>query len=131
MDFLKRLIVAVQLLIGLIPVVISVIAVRLDSVPCALAAPVAVFIIVAIVPLYRHRESVWVFLFIFLTMFPLNRVAILLLCDSILFEEAMPLTTFLSGLLMFLIFSGIQELVCSVIARLIWKRQYKTASIQL
>ena len=131
MDFLKRLIVALQLLIGLIPVVISVMAVRLSSVPYALAAPVAVFIIVAVVPLYRHRESVWIFLFMFLTTFPLNRAVILFLCNSFLFEEALPLTTFFSGLLIFLIFSSIEELVCSVIARLIWKRQYKTVSIQL
>lgn len=131
MLFLKYVIIGIQLLLGTTPVGVALLAIQLRSWQLALASLAAVFAVVAILPLFRKRESIWVFFFVFLTSTPLNLTGIIELLNSFLFEDSFLLTNILRGALMYLIALSIEELICGMITRFIWKKQYKTVMIQV
>ena len=130
MLFLKHLLTIFQIGLGFLPLGISVFAVRMWCWPLALVALAGVFIVVAIFPLFRRRESLWIFFFVLLTITPINLAAIDELLNSFLFEDSFLLTNIIRGSLMFTIALSIEELVCGLVARLIWKKQYKTVMMQ-
>lgn len=130
MLFLKHLLTIFQIGLGVVPLGISIIAVRLWCWPLALIALVGVFIIVAILPLFRRRESLWIFFFVLLTVTPINLAAIDVFLDSFLFEDSFLLTNIIRGSLIFTIALSIEELACGLVARMIWKKQYKTVMMQ-
>ena len=130
MLFLKHLLTIFQISIGIVPLWISVIAARLWCWPLALVAVAGVFIVVAIFPLFRRRESLWVFFFVLLTVTPINLAIIDELLHSFLFEDSFLLTNIIRGSLIFTIALSIEELACGLVARMIWKKQYKTVMMQ-
>lgn len=130
MLFLKHLLTIFQIGLGFLPLGISVFAVRMWCWPLALVALAGVFIVVAIFPLFRRRESLWIFFFVLLTITPINLAAIDELLNSFLFEDSFLLTNIIRGSLIFTIALSIEELVCGLVARLIWKKQYKTVMMQ-
>ena len=125
MLLLKRIMTAIQLCLMMLPVGIALYAATTKSVLFALLSIVAVFIVVAILPLCRRRESMWIFFILFLTATPLNVTMIFEILTSWLFEDSLILTNILRGGLFFLISLSIEELACGFFARLIWRKQYK------
>lgn len=130
MLFLKHLLTIFQICIGVAPLWVSIVAARLWCWPLALVAVVGVFIVVAIFPLFRRRESLWIFFFVMLTVTPINLAVIDELLNSFLFEDSFLLTNIIRGSLIFTIALSIEELVCGFVARLIWKKQYKAVMLQ-
>lgn len=131
MLFLKILITSVQLFLGLTPVGISLFAIQQRSWQLAVCAMVAVFAVVAILPIFRKRESLWVFFLMFLTLTPIDVYAIVKLLCSSLFEDSILITNILRGGLLFLIGLSIEELICGLIARLLWRKQYRTVALHV
>lgn len=130
MLYLVHMLTVFQLCVGLLPVAVSVYAVRIHSFALACFSVVAVYIVIATLPLYRHRESLWVFFWIFLTTIPINIMVVYELLTSWFFKGALLLTNIIRGYLIFFILFSLEELVCGLIARIIWKRQYKAVLIR-
>ncbi len=130
MLLLKRTMIAIQLCLMMLPVGVALYAVTTQSVLFALLSIAAVFIVVAILPLCRRRESIWVFFILFLTVTPINVTLIIEILTSWLFEDSLILTNILRGGLLYLIALSIEELTCGFFARLIWRRQYKVILVQ-
>lgn len=126
----KRTITVIQLCLMMLPISIAVYAVKSRSVLLALLSVVAVFTMVAILPLCRRRESMWIFFILFLTATPLNVTLIVEILTSWLFEDSLILTNILRGGLFYLIALSIEELTCGFFARLIWRKQYKATLMQ-
>ena len=131
MLFLKILITSVQLILGLTPVGISLFAIQQRSWQLAVWAVVAVFAVVAILPLFRRRESLWVFFLMFLTLTPIDVYAIVKLLCSSLFVDSFLITNILRGGILFLIGLSVEELICGLIARLLWRKQYRTVALHV
>lgn len=131
MLFLKIIITSVQLILGLAPVGLSLFAIQQRSWQLAVCAVVAVFAVVAILPLFRRRESLWVFFLMFLTLTPIDVYAIVKLLCSSLFVDSFLITNILRGGLLFLIGLSVEELICGLIARLLWRKQYRTVALHV
>lgn len=131
MLFLKIIITSVQLFLGLAPVGISLFAIQQRSWQLVVCAVVAVFAVVAILPTFRKRESLWIFFLMFLTLTPIDVYAIVKLLSSSLFEDSFLITNILRGGLLFLIGLSIEELICGLIARLLWRKQYRTVALHV
>ena len=127
---LKRIMAAIQVCLTMLPAGIALYAATTKSVLFAFLSIAAVFIVVAILPLCRRRESIWVFFILFLTATPLNVTIIIEILTSWLFEDSLILTNILRGGLFYLIALSIEELACGFFARLIWRKQYKAILTQ-
>ena len=130
MLLLKRTMTAIQLCLMMLPFGVALYAVTTQSVLFVLLSIAAVFIVVAILPLCRRRESIWVFFILFLTVTPINVTLIIEMLTSWPFEDSLILTNILRGGLLYLIALSIEELTCGFFARLIWRRQYKVILVQ-
>ena len=127
---LKYIMTAIQLCLTILPAGVALYAVNTRSVLFAILSVVAVFVIVATLPLCRRRESIWIFFILVLTATPINIAVIIEVLSSWMFEDSLLLTNILRGGLFYLITLSIEELVCGIFARLIWRRQYKAILIQ-
>lgn len=130
MFFVNRLVTVLQICMSLSPVIVSVYAVRAGSPLFALLSVIAVFAVVATIPLCRGRESIWVFFLLFLTVTPLNIAAIVQILSAPFFDDLFLLTKILRGCLFYFIAFSLEELVCGFAARLIWRRQLKVLLIR-
>lgn len=131
MLFLKIIITSAQLILGLAPVGISLFAIQHHSWKLVTCAIVAVFAVVAILPIFRKRESLWVFFLIFLTLAPVNVYAIVEVLCSSLFTDSFVITNILRGGLLFMIGLSVEELICGLVARLLWRKQYRTVALHV
>jgi len=114
--------------LALAPVGLSLLAAHAQSLWLAAAAGVLIFIFVAAVPYCRKRESLWVFLLIGAASIPIN-LFILGKYDLWIYltasGEERGIVYYMSLLQYTLLLSSIEEIIGGLIARLIWKRQYK------
>lgn len=115
----------IQASAGVIPLILSLICVLKEIWILLLFCVAALFAIVGLVPLFKRRESIWMFVFVAAAACPVN---IKLTCWFIIegpgFVGAWYGDIFL-GLLMCGVLMSVEEIVFGVITRLIWKRQYK------
>ena len=131
MLFIKRMATAFQICITLLPAGMSLYAVGARSLPMALLSVAAIFTIVAILPICRQRESIWVFFILFMTVTPINITVIIKVLSSWLFDGSLLITNILRGGLFYLISLSIEELACGFVARLIWRRQCKAILVHI
>lgn len=110
------------------PVGLSLLAARVQSLWLAAATGFLIFIFVAVVPYCRKRESLWVFLLIGAASIPIN-LFILGKYDLWIYltasGEKHGIVYYMSLIEYTLLLSSIEEIIGGLIARLIWKRQYK------
>lgn len=110
------------------PVVLSLLAAHVQSLWLAAATGFLIFIFVAVVPYCRKRESLWVFLLIGAASIPINLFILgkydlwIYLTASV---EKHGIVYYMSLIEYTLLLSSIEEIIGGLIARLIWKRQYK------
>lgn len=130
MSYLKYISITLQLSAIILPVALSRYAVHIDSLLLLGIAVITVFGIVAVLPLFKRRESLWVFFVIFLTMIPPNIRVIHEMLYSWMFDDSMLLTNIIRGYLLYLILFSLEELICGILARVFWKRQFKTVLMQ-
>ena len=110
------------------PVGLSLLAAHVQSLWLAAATGFLIFIFVAVVPYCRKRESLWVFLLIGAASIPIN-LFILGKYDLWIYltasGEKHGIVYYMSLIEYTLLLSSIEEIIGGLIARLIWKRQYK------
>lgn len=123
MPSLKTVIKAVQLVIGAVPIVFSVVFLARHSWIYLLLCVISMFAVVAVLPLCRKRESLYMFCIVGFAGFPVNlRLALRLVIDGFFGENL-----FTKGLWCFFIccvFFSVEEIIFGIITRMIWKRQY-------
>lgn len=108
-----------------IPGVLSVIAVMKPSVVLFAVLFIVHFALLRLVPAFKGRESVWMFLLVAISSIPIN-VCVLIFANeqNYLFDSI-----FLLGVLRIIIYYSVlfslEEIAMGVITRLIWKKQYK------
>ncbi len=107
---------------------LSLLAAHVQSLWLAAATGFLIFIFVAVVPYCRKRESLWVFLLIGAASIPIN-LFILGKYDLWIYltasGEKHGIVYYMSLIEYTLLLSSIEEIIGGLIARLIWKRQYK------
>ncbi len=110
------------------PVGLSLVAAHIQSLWLAAATVILIFIFVAVTPYCRKRESLWVFLLIGAASIPIN-LFILGKYDLWIYltasGEKHGIVYYMSLIEYTLLLSSIEEIIGGLIARLIWKRQYK------
>lgn len=85
----------------------------------------SLFLLVATVPLFKKRESLYMFLLVAATGFPLNiKLAYWLISESYLGLDLL-FGDLCYGVLICCVLFSIEELLFGVITRFIWRRQYK------
>lgn len=110
------------------PVGLSLVAAHIQSLWLAAATVIFIFIFVAVTPYCRKRESLWVFLLIGAASIPIN-LFILGKYDLWIYltasGERHGIVYYMSLIEYTLLLSSIEEVIAGLVARLIWKRQYK------
>lgn len=110
------------------PVGLSLVAAHIQSLWLAAATVILIFIFVAVMPYCRKRENLWVFLLVAAASIPIN-LFILGKYDLWIYltasGEKHGIVYYMSLIEYTLLLSSIEEVIAGLIARLIWKRQYK------
>lgn len=85
----------------------------------------SLFVVVGAVPLFRRRESLYMFLLVAVAGLPINiRISYWLVSRSF-FSMGIFIGDVLCVMLLCCVFFSVEEIVFGVITRLIWRRQYK------
>lgn len=114
----------------LLPVGLAVTAVGCRSVVVGCLAVAAVFCVVAMAPVCRDRESVWIFVILFLTVLPMDLPLVAAVLETAFFRDAMGITNLFRGGIMLVVLISIQEIACGILARVIWRRQKKALLVK-
>ena len=115
----------IQLAFGIIPVALSVISVFKQSLILFLLTIVSLFAVVGLVPVFRKRESFWMFLLVAVAGVPENiNLIFWIIYLDVLYLYFLPIKIIYSLLIYFVLFS-VEEIAFGVITRFIWPRQYK------
>ena len=113
-----------QLAAGLVPVAFSFGAIFGKSAAALLLCAASLFCIVAILPLCRRRENLYMFLFVTAAGLPLNLYAIWWLYKGEWFFSELAFSNVIIAFIIFFTMFCIEQLLFGFITRLIWKRQY-------
>ncbi len=108
-----------------IPFVFSWIAVVKHSVLLFVALFFLHFILLKIVPGFRRRESLWMFIIVSVSSIPFNLYILSYLDECGFIFGSMFILGVLKCVLYYIVILSVEELVMGVLTRLIWKRQYK------
>lgn len=115
----------IQLIIGLLPTVLSVAFLAKQSVTLLLLCVLSLFIIVGTVPLFKKRESLFMFILVAVAGLPVNiRLAYWLVFDGIISSGFLIGDILWVAFLCCVLFS-VEEIAFGVITRMIWKKQYR------
>lgn len=116
---------AIQSVTGIVPVILSISFVKHHTWWILGLCVLSLFILVATVPLFKKRESLYMFLLVAAAGLPLNvKFAYWLISECWLGFDFL-LGNICYGFLICCISFSIEEIVFGVITRFIWKRQYK------
>lgn len=108
-----------------LPVALFTASVLRSSWILAILAAGSIFAVVALVPLCRRRESLWVFLITAVATIPLNIWIVHRVMDAGYFSGSFAVTEILWYCLVYFIGFSLEELLFGILARLIWKRQLR------
>jgi len=108
-----------------IPAVLSVMTVVKHSVILFALLVVIHFIILRIVPAFKGRENLWMFIFVAISSIPLNIYILTLVNEWELLFGTIFVLGILRCILYYAILFSVEEIIMGVITRLIWRRQYK------
>jgi len=84
----------------------------------------SLFAMVALLPFCRKRENLWMFIFVAVFGTPVNIFLVKEYTWYLAGDDSRVVTFFYGALLFFVLFS-VEEIVFSLITRLIWRKQYK------
>ena len=112
--------------IALLPICMSLAPLSSRPVVGTVALCASIFLAVALVPVFRHRENLAMFLLVWFCGIPIN---ILLTNNILCFLEldSSVLNSIMYGVLILLLLFSPEEVFFGVITRLCWQRQYKTS----
>lgn len=114
-----------QIFFGVIPIILAWIFPITKEVLFLIISVASMFLIVGTVPLFKKRESLWIFLLVSIAGMPVN----FMLASFIVIEEYFSVG-FLIGnvfcvLLLLSILFSVEQIIFGIIARKLWKRQIK------
>ena len=108
-----------------IPAVLSTMAVLKRSMILLALLIVIHFVILKVVPSFKGRENVWMFIFVAVSSIPLNIYVLILVNKWGFLFGSMFILGILRSVLFYVMLLSFEEIVMGVVTRLIWKRQYK------
>jgi len=108
-----------------IPIALSWVAVLGKSVLIFALFVLAHFIIMGIVPGFRKRENVWMFILVAVTSIPINIFILLQLNQIDMLFNSLFILGVLRCVLYYSVLFSIEEIIMGIITRLLWKKQYK------
>lgn len=108
-----------------IPAVLSTMAVLKRSMILLALLIVIHFVILRVVPSFKGRENVWMFIFVAVSSIPLNIYVLILVNEWGFLFGSMFILGILRSVLFYVMLLSLEEIVMGVVTRLIWKRQYK------
>lgn len=109
-----------------IPAILSLIAVMQRSIVLIAGAVVVQFLLLLLVPAFKGRESVWMFLFVAISSIPINAYILIFMNEQgYLFDDSFFILGIFRTILYGSVLFSMEEIVIGVITRLIWKKQYE------
>lgn len=116
---------AAQGVTGIVPIFLSISYILYEAWWLLALCVLSLFVLLAVVPLFKKRESLCMFLLVAAAGLPLN----IKLAYLFIIEWDMGLGYFFCdlcyGLLICCVLFSVEEVVLGVVTRLIWRRQYK------
>lgn len=85
---------------------------------------ISLFVIIAVFPMFRKMENLWMFLFVAVFGFPINIFLAKLITPIIFVNDSKIILVIYSALVFFVLFS-VEEIVFGLITKILWRRQYK------
>ncbi len=85
---------------------------------------VSLFVLVGTLPFCRHRENLWMFVFVAFFSIPTN-IAVSIKTEQFLFGEETFFLTLVYTLMIFFAYFSVTEIVFAAVTRMIWKRQFR------
>lgn len=115
----------IQIASGVLPTVLSVGFLVNQSWLILLFCILSLFIIVGVVPVFKRRESLYMFILVGIAGIPINiRLSYWLVSEEFI-SSGFLLGNILWVALLCCVFFSVEEIVFGVVARFIWKKQYK------
>lgn len=114
-----------QFIFALIPLFISIAFLPKQSVFLLILYVISLFIIIGVVPIFKKRENLWMFLLVAVTAIPINVNLIYSFVNMGYLKELNWFRIILWIFLIYCILFSIEEIVFGVITRFIWRKQYK------
>ncbi len=125
MVYLKNKMKNVQLAIGTVPTIFSLLFIRSGSWKYLLLCVVSSFVIIGCLPLFKKRQNLYMFIFVAIVGLPINSWLSYTLVSEGFISSGFLIGDVVWGALLFFVFLSIEEIVFGVITRMIWKKQYK------
>lgn len=107
-----------------IPLVLSSVAVIKNSVALFILFILAHFLILKVIPAFKHYESIGMFVMVMFSYIPVNIYILFVLYDMELLYGQLAIIVFLKGILFYVILLSIEEIVMGVMTRWIWRKQH-------
>ena len=83
------------------------------------------FVILRLVPAFKRRENLWMFLMVTLSSVPINIYILKTMYLEKIFLNETFLMTLLRGIIVYLICFSVEQVVMGLITRVIWRDQYR------
>lgn len=115
----------VQLSAGIFPIILSITFLINHSWLVLLLCVLSLFVIIGVVPIFKRRESLYMFVFVGAAGIPINIRLSYWLVSEELISSGFLVGNILWGVLLCCVFFSVEEIVFGVVTRIIWKRQYK------
>lgn len=115
----------IQLAIGLIPTLLSVLFLVRRSGLLLFFCILSLFVIVGAVPLFKKRESLWMFIFVAVAGLPINICLSYFLISEDFIGSGFWVGNILWGVLLCCVFFSVEEIVFGIVTRLIWRKQIR------
>lgn len=115
----------IQLAVGVLPAILSISFLINQSWIILLFCILSLFTIIGMVPIFKRRESLYMFTLVGVTGLPINiRLSYWMVSEEFI-SSGFLIGNILWGALLCCVFFSIEEIVFGVVTRMIWKRQYK------
>ncbi len=112
-----------QLLFCFIPLITSVVFSINQKIIFLILTLILPFIIIGVLPVFRRRENLWMFLIVSFAGTPINILISYFLVSLELFYTEFFMCDILWGILVFFIMFSLEQIVFGIVTRMIYKRQ--------
>lgn len=116
-----------QIVTFLIPFALSFFVAARQSILLLSLCIISMFVIVGIVPLFKRRENLWMFLLVGITGIPINLWFAYQFMATGYFDDGFIASRIVLTLLLYFVLFSIEELALGILTRIIWPKQYKIA----
>lgn len=115
----------IQIALGVLPAILSVGFLMNQSWLILLFCVLSLFIIVGIAPIFKRRESLYMFILVGVAGLPINIKLSYWLVSEEFISSGFLIGNILWGALLCCALFSVEEITFGVITRMIWKKQYK------